>query len=38
MLAYIKSLFGVGIDYAVIFLTMIVMVFVGAKLYPRLAT
>lgn len=38
MLAGSQSAFGVGVDYAVIFFATIVMVCIGAKLYPRLAT
>jgi ABC-2 type transport system permease protein len=38
MLAGSVSTFGLGRDYAVIILTTTVLVFVGAKLYPRLAS
>jgi hypothetical protein len=36
MLAGSPSTFGLGTDYAVILLTTIVLVFVGARLYPQL--
>ena len=36
MLAGSPSTFGLGMDYAVILLTTIVLVFVGALLYPQL--
>ena len=32
------SVFGLGIDYAVLFLSTTVLVLIGARLYPRLAT
>jgi ABC-2 type transport system permease protein len=38
MLAGSASLFGLGLDYAVILLTTTVLVCIGARLYPRLAT
>ena len=38
MLAGSTSTFGLGHDYAVIILTTIVLVFLGARLYPRLAS
>jgi hypothetical protein len=38
MLAGSTSAFGVGLDYAVILLTTTVLVLIGARLYPRLAT
>jgi ABC-2 type transport system permease protein len=38
MLAGSTSGFGLGLDYAIILLTTAVLVFIGAKLYPRLAT
>jgi hypothetical protein len=38
MLAGSPSSFGLGLDYAVILLVTTVLVFIGAKLYPRLAT
>ena len=38
MLAGSPSSFGLGLDYAVILLSATVLVLVGAKLYPRLAT
>ncbi len=38
MLAGSPSSFGLGLDYAVILLTTTVLVLIGAKLYPRLAT
>jgi ABC-2 type transport system permease protein len=38
MLTGSTSAFGLGLDYAVIVLTTIVLVGVGARLYPRLAT
>jgi hypothetical protein len=37
MLADSTSTFGLNHDYAVILLTTIVLVFIGARLYPRLA-
>jgi ABC-2 type transport system permease protein len=37
MLADSTSTFGSGLDYAVIFLTTTILVFIGARLYPRLA-
>jgi ABC-2 type transport system permease protein len=37
MLADSTSAFGSGLDYAVILLTTTILVFVGARLYPRLA-
>jgi ABC-2 type transport system permease protein len=37
MLADSTSTFGSGLDYAVIFLTTMLLVFIGARLYPRLA-
>ena len=36
MLAGSASSFGLGLDYAVILLTTIVMVFIGSRLYPQL--
>jgi hypothetical protein len=38
MLAASVSSFGLGRDYAVILLTTTLLVFLGARLYPRLAT
>jgi len=38
MLSGSASTFGLGRDYAVIFLTTTVLVFIGARLYPRLAS
>jgi ABC-2 type transport system permease protein len=38
MLAGSPSSFGLGLDYAVILLATTVLVFIGARLYPRLAT
>jgi ABC-type polysaccharide/polyol phosphate export permease len=38
MLAGSTSTLGVGLDYAVILLTTTILVFIGARLYPRLAT
>ena len=38
MLAGSASSFGPSHDYAVILLTTIVLVFIGARLYPHLAT
>ena len=38
MLAGSTSSFGLSRDYAVILLTTTVMVFIGARLYPRLAS
>ena len=38
MLAGSTSTFGLGADYAVILLTTIILVCIGAQLYPRLAT
>jgi ABC-2 type transport system permease protein len=38
MLAGSTSAFGLGLDYAVILLTTTILVFIGARLYPRLAT
>jgi hypothetical protein len=38
MLAGSTSTFGLTRDYAVILLTTTVLVFLGARLYPRLAT
>jgi ABC-2 type transport system permease protein len=38
MLAGSASTFDLGLDYAVIFLTTIILVCIGARLYPRLAT
>ena len=32
------STFGLSLDYAVILLTTTILVFIGARLYPRLAT
>jgi ABC-type polysaccharide/polyol phosphate export permease len=37
MLAGSTSTFGSGLDYAVILLTATILVFIGARLYPRLA-
>jgi ABC-2 type transport system permease protein len=37
MLAGSTSIFGVIHDYVVILLTTIILVFIGARLYPRLA-
>jgi ABC-2 type transport system permease protein len=36
MLAGSASTFGLGMDYAVILLTTIVLVLIGARLYPQL--
>jgi ABC-2 type transport system permease protein len=36
MLTGSASSFGMGLDYAVILLTTIVLVFIGARLYPQL--
>jgi ABC-2 type transport system permease protein len=38
MLADSPSSFGLGLDYAVILVTTTLLVFLGARLYPRLAT
>jgi hypothetical protein len=38
MLAGSTSAFGPGLDYAVILVTTIILVFIGARLYPHLAT
>jgi ABC-2 type transport system permease protein len=38
MLAGSASAYGLSLDYAVILLTTAVLVFIGARLYPRLAT
>jgi ABC-2 type transport system permease protein len=38
MLAGSTSAFGLGTDYAVILLTTIILVLIGARLYPHLAT
>ena len=38
MLAGSTSTFGLSHDYAVILLTTTILVFIGARLYPRLAT
>jgi ABC-2 type transport system permease protein len=38
MLASSTSSFGLGLDYAVILLTTTILVVIGARLYPRLAT
>jgi ABC-2 type transport system permease protein len=38
MLAGSPSNFGLSLDYAIILLTTTILVFIGAKLYPRLAT
>jgi ABC-2 type transport system permease protein len=38
MLAGSTSVFGLGLDYAVILFTTTILVFLGARLYPRLAT
>ncbi len=38
MLAGSTSTFGLGLDYAVILLTTIILIGIGARLYPRLAT
>jgi len=38
MLAGGTSAFGIGRDYAVLVATTIVLVLVGARIYPRLAT
>jgi ABC-type polysaccharide/polyol phosphate export permease len=38
MLAGSPSTFSLSQDYAVILLTTTILVFVGARLYPRLAT
>jgi hypothetical protein len=38
MLASSTSTFGLSLDYAVILATTTVLVLVGARLYPRLAT
>jgi ABC-2 type transport system permease protein len=37
MLADSTSAFGSGLDYAVILLSTTILVFIGARLYPRLA-
>jgi ABC-2 type transport system permease protein len=38
MLAGSTSSFGLGLDYAVMLLTTIILICIGARLYPRLAT
>jgi ABC-2 type transport system permease protein len=38
MLAGSTSAFGLGFDYAVIVVTTILLICIGARLYPRLAT
>jgi len=38
MLACSTSVFGLGLDYGVILLPTTVLVLIGARLYPRLAT
>jgi ABC-2 type transport system permease protein len=38
MLAGSTSTFGPSLDYTVILLTTTILVFIGARLYPRLAT
>jgi ABC-2 type transport system permease protein len=38
MLAGSTSTFGLSLDYAVILLTTTILVIIGARLYPRLAT
>ena len=38
MLVGSPSTFGLSLDYAVILLTTTVLVLIGARLYPRLAT
>jgi ABC-2 type transport system permease protein len=38
MLAGSLSTFGLGVDYAVILFTTTILVLIGARLYPRLAT
>jgi ABC-2 type transport system permease protein len=38
MLAGSTSVFGLGLDYGVILVTATLMVLIGARLYPRLAT
>jgi ABC-2 type transport system permease protein len=38
MLASSTSSYGLGFDYAVILLTTTILILVGARLYPRLAT
>jgi len=38
MLAGSPSNFGLGLDYLVILLATTVLAFIGARLYPRLAT
>ncbi len=38
MLAGSTSAFGLGVDYAVIILTTAILIYVGARLYPHLAT
>jgi hypothetical protein len=38
MLVGSTSTFGLSLDYAVILLTTIVLVLIGARLYPHLAT
>ena len=38
MLAGSTSTFSLGLDYAVILLTTTILVFIGARLYPRLAS
>jgi ABC-2 type transport system permease protein len=38
MLAVSMSTFGLGLDYIVILLTTTILVFIGARLYPRLAS
>jgi len=37
MLANSSSHFGLGYDYAIVLVTTVVFVFIGARLYPRLA-
>ena len=38
MLTGSTSTFGLGLDYVVILLTTTILVFIGARLYPRLAS
>jgi hypothetical protein len=38
MLAGSTSTFGLSLDYAVILVNTIILVFIGARLYPHLAT
>jgi hypothetical protein len=36
MLAGCPSTFGLGLDYAVILVTTVILVWIGARLYPQL--